>query len=114
VPSVIISLNTGINALVLLLPLYGLIAKAFAAHYTLKSVIKKPPRVDPFSQHGNRFIPLYSRIEFRDVNLEYPSRLSVKVLRDLNVTFGAGKVTAIIGPSECTLGFKTARLMTVC
>ncbi|KAF2647953.1 ABC transporter-like protein [Lophiostoma macrostomum CBS 122681] len=98
---VLISLNTGINALIQLLPLYSLVSKARAAHSTLKSVINRPPRLDPFSQSGNKFIPMYSRIEFRNVNLAYPSRPTIKALNKLNISFGAGKVTAIIGPSGC-------------
>ncbi|KLU91127.1 hypothetical protein MAPG_09650, partial [Magnaporthiopsis poae ATCC 64411] len=38
-------------------------------------------------------------ITFSGVDFAYPSRPHVKVLDDLNMTFPAGKVTAIVGPS---------------
>ncbi|KAF2684992.1 ABC transporter-like protein [Lentithecium fluviatile CBS 122367] len=98
---VLISLNTGMNALRLLLPLYSVVSKARAAHSALTSVIHTEARLDPFSREGEPLDALYSRIEFHGVDFAYPSRPMVKVLKKLNVTFGAGKVTAIIGPSGC-------------
>ncbi|KAF2658230.1 leptomycin B resistance protein pmd1 [Lophiostoma macrostomum CBS 122681] len=38
-------------------------------------------------------------IRFEDVAFSYPSRPNVQILDGLNVTFEAGKVTAIVGPS---------------
>lgn len=38
-------------------------------------------------------------ITFKDVSFVYPSRKDVQVLDHLNLTFEAGKVTAIVGPS---------------
>lgn len=99
--SVLISLNTGMNALRLLLPLYGVVSKARAAHSSLKSVMNTQARLDPFSKEGTPLNALYSRIEFHDVDFAYPSRPTVKVLNKLNLTFGAGKITAVIGPSGC-------------
>jgi ATP-binding cassette subfamily B (MDR/TAP) protein 1 len=89
------------NALRLLLPLYGVVAKARAAHSSLKSVMNMQSRLDPFSKSGRPLLALYSRIEFHDVDFAYPSRPTVKVLNKLNLAFGAGKITAVIGPSGC-------------
>lgn len=38
-------------------------------------------------------------ITFKDVSFAYPSRKEVQVLDKVNLTFEAGKVTAIVGPS---------------
>ncbi len=57
--------------------------------------------MDPFSKTGIPLNTSYSCIQFRDVELAYPRRPNVKVLNKLNVTFEAGKITAIIGPSGC-------------
>lgn len=38
-------------------------------------------------------------ISFENVAFSYPSRPNVQILDGLNVTFEAGKVTAIVGPS---------------
>lgn len=38
-------------------------------------------------------------ITLENVNFAYPTRPEVKILNGLNVTFPAGKVTAIVGPS---------------
>ncbi|KAF2111191.1 ABC transporter-like protein [Lophiotrema nucula] len=98
---VIICINTGANALRMLLPLYGLVAKAKTAQSSLKKVINLRPTLDPFSEAGLPLSALYSRIEFRHVDFEYPGRPGVRVLEDFNLTFGAGKITAVIGPSGC-------------
>jgi ATP-binding cassette subfamily B (MDR/TAP) protein 1 len=99
--SVLISLNTGMNALRLILPLYSVVAKARAAHSTLSSVIQTQARLDPFSRSGKTLDALYSRIEFHSVDFVYPSRPGQKIFNDLHLSFGAGKTTAIIGPSGC-------------
>ncbi|KAF2262556.1 ABC transporter-like protein [Lojkania enalia] len=96
---VILCMNQATNALRLLVPIYGILARATAARESLSSILKSRSRLDPFSDFGEPLDAMYSRVEFQDVHFSYPSRRSVKVFNGLNLTFGAGKTTAIVGPS---------------
>eukprot|EP00475_Leptophrys_vorax_P015304 TRINITY_DN21672_c0_g1_i1.p1 TRINITY_DN21672_c0_g1~~TRINITY_DN21672_c0_g1_i1.p1 ORF type:complete len:708 (+),score=183.27 TRINITY_DN21672_c0_g1_i1:19-2142(+) len=53
------------------------------------------------SSGGDFILPenVKGEIIFRDVSFWYPSRPDAKVLNDMNMTFQAGKITALVGPS---------------
>jgi ATP-binding cassette subfamily B (MDR/TAP) protein 1 len=40
-------------------------------------------------------------IEFRDVKFQYPTRITQKVLKGVNLTFKPGQYVALVGPSGC-------------
>jgi ATP-binding cassette subfamily B (MDR/TAP) protein 1 len=80
-------------------------AKAFissiaSAATILESISRKSPQ-DPFSEGGERLENGSQDMTFRNVQLIYPSRREVAVLRELNVVFPASKTTAIVGASGC-------------
>jgi len=80
-------------------------AKAFissiaSAATILESISRKSPQ-DPFSEGGERLENGSQDMTFRNVQLIYPSRREVTVLRELNVVFPASKTTAIVGASGC-------------
>ncbi|KAF2182969.1 ABC transporter-like protein [Zopfia rhizophila CBS 207.26] len=96
---VLLCVNQATNALRLIVPVYSTLAKAKAAHASLASAMKVKARLNPFSREGLPLDAIYSRIEFQDVIFAYPSRPSVNVLKRLQLTFGAGKITAVTGSS---------------
>ena len=80
-------------------------AKAFgssiaSASAILESISRKSPQ-DPFSDGGKRPEDGNLDISFRDVQLIYPSRREVTVLKELNLIVLAAKTTAIVGASGC-------------
>ena len=80
-------------------------AKAFSssiasASAVLASISRKSSQ-DPFSDVGKRLDDVNLDIRFRDVQLIYPSRRELTVLRELNLVVRAAKTTAIVGASGC-------------
>jgi ATP-binding cassette, subfamily B (MDR/TAP), member 1 len=80
-------------------------AKAFvhsiaSATGVLESIARRSPQ-DPFSEEGERPESGNSDITFRNVQLIYPSRREVTVLKDLSLVVPASMTTAIVGASGC-------------
>ena len=66
----------------------------------LESIARKSPQ-DPFSEEGKRLEKSNYDITFRNIQLIYPSRRKVTVLKDLNLVIPDSKTTAIVGASGC-------------
>lgn len=80
-----------------LLPLFGTAATAFEK---LKKDIDHESLIDGTLDVGETLSPdTPGTIEFRNVSFAYPSRPEVSALRKINITFPAGKHTAIVGHS---------------
>lgn len=80
-------------------------AKAFvssmaSATVILDSIARQSPQ-DPLSDHGKRLKNDNLDINFRGVQLIYPSRQEVTVLEGFDLVIPACKTTAIIGESGC-------------
>lgn len=60
--------------------------------------IDRPVTINQDSEIGKK-LEVKGKIEFRDVNFSYPSRLEQTILNDLSIDFEVGKTTAIVGPS---------------
>lgn len=71
-----------------------------SASSILESMSRQSPE-DPFSKQGKRLENGGVDITFRDVQLIYPSRPDITVLKDLNLVLPAFKTTAIVGASGC-------------
>ncbi|KAI0152971.1 leptomycin B resistance protein pmd1 [Xylariaceae sp. FL1272] len=80
-------------------------AKAFissiaSAAGILKAISRKSP-MDSLSEEGLKLESGNLDITFRGVQLIYPSRREVTVLKELDLVLPASKTTAIVGPSGC-------------
>ena len=62
-------------------------------------IINRVPDIDSRSETGKNLDRIEGRIEFKDVNFRYPSRLDQQVLNNFSAVFEPGQTTAIVGPS---------------
>lgn len=99
--SVLFCILIGSFAVALLPAEWSSIAHGRAAAGKLFATIDRVPIIDSQSSLGLRPPTENVRglVSFKNVSFNYPSRPSVRVLRDLSVTFEAGKTTAIVGSS---------------
>ncbi|POS71859.1 leptomycin B resistance protein pmd1 [Diaporthe helianthi] len=80
--------------------------KAQDATGELKKLADRKPRIDTWSEDGDRVSrsekdSIQGTIEFRDVHFRYPTRPDVPVLRGLNLQVQPGQYIALVGPSGC-------------
>ncbi|XP_059027307.1 ATP-binding cassette sub-family B member 5 [Mustela lutreola] len=73
------------------------IARGAAFH--IFQVIDKKPAIDNFSTTGYKPECIEGTVEFNNVSFSYPSRPSVKILKDLNLKIKSGETVALVGPS---------------
>lgn len=80
-------------------------AKAFVSSIaSANAVLEAISRIstqDPFSEDGEQLDDASLDLRFQGVQLVYPSRRDVTVLRDLDLVVPAFKTTAIVGASGC-------------
>ncbi|KAK6835350.1 hypothetical protein RU639_002252 [Aspergillus parasiticus] len=76
------------------------ISSIASAAAILEAIARESPQ-DPFSTGGDSLENACLDIEFRDVQLVYPSRREVTVLHQLNLVVPASKTTALVGASGC-------------
>lgn len=75
------------------------ISHARGAAAKLFSTIDRVPSIDSASPEGLKPTEVIGRVEFDHVKFNYPSRLDVPILKDLSITFEAGKTAALVGAS---------------
>ncbi|KAI9837523.1 MAG: GTPase-activating protein [Sarea resinae] len=75
--------------------------KAKQAAQALKQLFDREPKIDSWSQAGERLEGMEGNIEFRDVHFRYPTRPEQPVLRGLDLTVKAGQYVALVGASGC-------------
>ena len=72
---------------------------AVAATSRIYRMTHRVPPIDSSSDHGGVPGHVDGTIELRNVKHIYPCRPTVTVLDNVSITFPAGKITAIVGPS---------------
>ncbi|KAF3819179.1 hypothetical protein GH733_013329, partial [Mirounga leonina] len=72
---------------------------ARGAAFSIFQVIDKKPAIDNFSRKGYKPECIEGTVEFKNVSFSYPSRPSVKILKDLNLKIQSGETVALVGPS---------------
>jgi ATP-binding cassette subfamily B (MDR/TAP) protein 1 len=77
--------------------------KAHASALVLKKLFDRTPKIDSWSQEGQRLSEsdIQGAVEFRDVHFRYPTRPEQPVLRGLNLTIKPGQYVALVGASGC-------------
>lgn len=89
----------GSFSLALLAPEMQAITHGMGAAAKLYETIDRVPDIDSFSDAGLRPESCTGEIVFEHVVFNYPSRPDVPIVKDLSITFPAGKTTALVGAS---------------
>lgn len=97
--TVLLAVLLGTTAASNVAPGFGDFAKGSAAAQGMFTMIDRRSDIDPLANTGKRPDHFDGTVELRNVSFAYPSRPSALVLRNLSVTFEAGKVTALVGAS---------------
>ncbi|KAL5482696.1 hypothetical protein ACEPAI_9290 [Sanghuangporus weigelae] len=99
VVNVIIAILIGSFSLALLAPEMQAISHARGAAAKLWATIDRVPPIDIENEGGLKLDHVDGRIDFENVNFNYPSRPDVQVVKDLSLSFPAGKTVALVGAS---------------
>jgi len=86
--------SLGVSMFISIIPEIG---KAANAGQLLLKVIKRKPLVD--SMDGPTPNTIIGNIEFKNIELFYPTRPEVKVLKNFNLVVKSGQQVALVGPS---------------
>ncbi|OBZ71083.1 Leptomycin B resistance protein pmd1 [Grifola frondosa] len=97
--NVIFSVLIGSFSLALLAPEMQAITQARGAAAKLYDTIDCVPPIDSADESGLKPEKCIGEITFEHVDFNYPSRPNVTIVKDLSITFPAGKTTALVGAS---------------
>ncbi|KAL4267597.1 GTPase-activating protein [Pleurotus pulmonarius] len=89
----------GSFSLALLAPEVQAITNGRGAAAKLYATIDRVPDIDSASPEGLRPTDVQGEIVFEHVNFNYPSRPTVPIVKDLSISFRAGKTAALVGAS---------------
>ncbi|KAG1864868.1 P-loop containing nucleoside triphosphate hydrolase protein [Suillus subluteus] len=99
VVNVFMSILIGSFSLALLAPELQAITRACGAAAKIFATIERVPDIDSENPGGLKPAKITGEITFEDVKFNYPSRADVPILKGINITFPAGKTTALVGAS---------------
>ncbi|KAM5157180.1 ATP-binding cassette sub-family B member 5-like [Mantella aurantiaca] len=74
---------------------------ARGAAYNIFDIIDQKSKINSFSSDGYKPDNIKGNIEFRNVHFSYPSRMTVQVLKGLNLKVKSGQTVALVGQSGC-------------
>ncbi|KAH9849517.1 P-loop containing nucleoside triphosphate hydrolase protein [Lenzites betulinus] len=97
--NVIFAILIGSFSLALLAPEMQAITQARGAAAKLYETIDRVPLIDSASPDGLKPEKCVGEITLEHVDFNYPSRPGVPIVKDLSITFPAGKTTALVGAS---------------
>ncbi|KAI0261288.1 P-loop containing nucleoside triphosphate hydrolase protein [Gloeopeniophorella convolvens] len=97
--NVFLSILIGSFSLALMAPEMQAITNGRAAAAKLYATIDRVPSIDSASEEGSKPEKVEGTIRFENVDFSYPSRPDVRVVKNLNLTFPAGKTAALVGAS---------------
>ena len=83
----------------LLAPEMQAVSNARGAAAKLFATIDRVPIIDSANNEGTRLEKVDGRITLHNVKFSYPSRSDVPIIKDLTMTFEAGKTAALVGAS---------------
>ncbi|KAH9949128.1 P-loop containing nucleoside triphosphate hydrolase protein [Amylocystis lapponica] len=99
VVSVFMAILNGSFALSQVAPMLHAVTDARSAAAKLYATIDRIPAIDSESKDGLKPDRVEGEITLEGVSFTYPSRPDVPILRDLSITFPAGKTAAMVGAS---------------
>ncbi|CAG8729804.1 25861_t:CDS:2, partial [Gigaspora rosea] len=77
------------------------IAKAKSASHSIMSLLEHVPKIDTWSQDGEKIKTVKGHLKFSNVHFHYPTRPNVPVLQGLNFEVKPGQYAALVGFSGC-------------
>ncbi|KAJ8580470.1 P-loop containing nucleoside triphosphate hydrolase protein [Rhizopogon salebrosus TDB-379] len=99
VVNVFLAIMVGSFSLALLAPELQAITRGCGAAAKLFATIERVPDIDSANPGGLKPEKVTGEITFEDINFSYPSRADIPILKGINITFPAGKTTALVGAS---------------
>ncbi|KAI0953276.1 hypothetical protein AcW1_007535 [Taiwanofungus camphoratus] len=99
VVNVILAILIGSFSLAMLAPEMQAITHGMGAAAKLYDTIDRVPAIDSADEGGLKPEKCAGEITFEHVKFNYPSRPDVPIVKDLSITFPAGKTTALVGAS---------------
>ncbi|KAI0282942.1 P-loop containing nucleoside triphosphate hydrolase protein [Russula brevipes] len=97
--NVIMAIIIGSFSLVFMLPEMQAVTNSLGAAAKLYATIDQVPSIDSASGEGLKLSKVVGEINFENVDFNYPARPDVQVVKNLSLTFPAGKTTALVGAS---------------
>jgi len=97
--NVFIAILIGSFSLAMLAPEMQAISHGRAAASKLFATIDRVPTIDSSDPSGLKPEHVVGEIKLEGVDFSYPSRPNVPIVRDLSITFPAGKTAALVGAS---------------
>ncbi|KAH8078415.1 P-loop containing nucleoside triphosphate hydrolase protein [Cristinia sonorae] len=97
--NVFLAVIIGSFALALAGPEVQAIIQARSAAAKLYETIERVPTIDSLSSSGLKPEKCVGDITLTDISFSYPSRPTVPILKNLSMSFPAGKAVALVGPS---------------
>ncbi|KAJ5313903.1 uncharacterized protein N7443_000787 [Penicillium atrosanguineum] len=74
--------------------------RASASAREMFKMVDRPSKIDPLVEGGYKPEgPQDSKVELRNITFAYPSRPTLPILKDFNISFEAGRTTALVGSS---------------
>lgn len=77
------------------------LVSASSAMGSVLEIIESMPKIDSFSNDGNRLKSVEGRIQFENVGFSYPSRPDFEVLKNFTLDINPGETIALVGSSGC-------------
>ncbi|EJC99281.1 P-loop containing nucleoside triphosphate hydrolase protein [Fomitiporia mediterranea MF3/22] len=99
VVNVITAMLIGSGSLNMLAPEIQAVSQARGAAAKLWATIDRVPSIDIENEGGLKPEVVIGKIDFQNVDFNYPSRPTVQIVKNLNMTFTSGKTTALVGAS---------------
>ena len=97
--NVFLSIMIGSFSLVMVAPEMQAIANARGAAAKLFTTIDRTPPIDSGDPSGLKPEKVTGEITLHNVKFNYPARPDVPILKDLSISFAAGKTSALVGAS---------------
>lgn len=97
--NVFLAVLIGSFSLALLAPEMQAITHGRGAAAKLYETIDRVPSIDSADEDGLKPDTCVGQIQFEHVKFNYPSRPDVPIVKDLSITFPAGKTVALVGAS---------------